>query len=189
MSDNLTIQSVAISDTDTESDEVHRIHLSLDDTDGDGGLDLARQYKQECDALKSELEEMRKSHAMELARMEAQHRAVIKELKKENDKFIRWRSKKRAGGLEPSKSNTNVLMLNLDEVADHVKKRFSKSGAEEVCSMLYHLAVEHGTLAEETLRQIDSIVPAILKRNTPHQIFELPNVSQFNNNPGTVVNS
>ena len=83
--------------------------------------------------------------------------------------------------------NSN-LMFNLDEMADYMKERFSKSGAEEVSAMLYHLAVEHGTMAEETFRQIDSIVPAILKRNKLQQIFNLPNVSQFNNNPGTVVN-
>ena len=48
---------------------------------------------------------------------------------------------------------------------------------------------ESGESWQAQIRQIDSIVPAILKRNTPHQIFELPNVQQFNNNPGTVVNS
>ena len=69
-----------------------------------------------------------------------------------------------------------------------MKERFSKSGAEEVSAMLYHLAVKHGALGEETLKLIDSIVPAILKRSTLHQIFNLPNVQQFNNNPGEVVN-
>ena len=84
--------------------------------------------------------------------------------------------------------NSN-LMFNLDEMADYMKERFSKSGAEEASAMLYHLAVEHGTLAEETFRQIDSIVPAILKRNKMQQIFNLHHVSQFTNNLGSVVNS
>jgi hypothetical protein len=55
--------------------------------------------------------------------------------------------------------------------------------------MLYRFAVEYGCLSEETFRQIDSIVPAVLKRDAPRQIFEMPNVQQFNNNPGKVVNN
>ena len=42
--------------------------------------------------------------------------------------------------------------------------------------------------SEETFKQIDSIMPAIMKRDHPHQTFEFPHVTQFNNNPGTVVN-
>ena len=188
-SDSLPEHSVIPSDADTERDEMSRVHFSLENAGVDDNLDLAKQYKQERDALKSQLEELEKSHAMELARIEAQHQAVMKELMKENGKLIRWPSKKRTGELKPSKWNTNVLMFNLDEMADYMKERFSKSGAEEVSAMLYHLAVEHGTLAEETFRQIDSIVPAILKRNKMQQIFNLHHVSQFNNNLGSVVNS
>ena len=50
--------------------------------------------------------------------------------------------------------------------------------------MLYRFAVEYGNLFEETFRQIDNIVPVILKRDTPRKIFELSNVQQLNNNPG-----
>ena len=55
--------------------------------------------------------------------------------------------------------------------------------------MLYRFAVEYGNLFEETFRQIDNIVPVILKRDTPRKIFELSNVQQLNNNPGAVVNN
>lgn len=186
-SDHLPDPSLIPSDANVAEGEESRIHFSLGDAD-DSGLDLVRRYRQERDELMLQVEELRKSHAMELARMEAQHQAVKMELMKENSKFIRWPSKKRAIDLKPSKWNTNKLMFSLDEVADYMKERFSKSGAEEVSAMLYHFAVKHGTLAEETFQQIDSIVPAILKRDAPRQIFEMPNVQQFNNNPGTVVN-
>ena len=79
-------------------------------------------------------------------------------------------------------------MLHLDDVADYVKKRFSRSGGEEVSTMLYHLAVSNGSLAEETFAQIDSIIPAIMERDAPNQVFKVAHVEQFNNNPGTVVN-
>jgi hypothetical protein len=183
LSDNLPQHSVIPSDTDTESDNPSRVHFSLYDAGVDDNLDLARQYLQERNALKMELEELQASHAMELARMEAQYQAEVEKLRAENNRFIRWPSKKRPDAQEPAQWSSNVLMFNLDEVADYMKERFSKSGAEEVSAMLYHLAVKHGALGEETLKLIDSIVPAILKRSTLHQIFNLQHVEQFNNNP------
>jgi hypothetical protein len=80
-----------------------------------------------------------------------------------------------------------MLVFSLNDVAAHVKERFSKSAGEEICTMLYRFALEYGNLSEDTFKLIDSIMPAILKRDLPHQTFEFPNVSQFNNNPGTVV--
>ena len=62
-------------------------------------------------------------------------------------------------------------------------------GGLEVCAMLYHLAGKHGAMSEETINIIDSIVPAIEKRNIAQHIFEMPNVSQFNNNPQTESNN
>lgn len=177
------------SDTDTERDGIAQVHFSLDDAGADDKLDLARQYLQERNALKLQLEELQASYTMELARMEAKYQAEIERLRQENSRFIRWPSKNRSDALEPSQWSSDVLMFNLDEVAEHVKERFSKSGAEEVSAMLYRLAVKHGALGEETLKLIDSIVPAILKRNTPQQILKLSNVQQFINNPEKVVNN
>lgn len=155
----------------------------------EGSEDLARHYRQERDELLLQLEEAQKAHAMELARQEARYKSEIKKWQEYSDKFIRWPLKKRSTPLIPSGQSADVLVFSINDVADHVKERFSRSGAEEVCTMLYRFAVEYGRLSEETLRQIDSIVPAILKRDTPRQIFEMPNVSQFNNKPGTVVNN
>lgn len=41
----------------------------------------------------------------------------------------------------------------------------------------------------EGFESTDSDRPAIMKRDLPHQTFEFPNVQQFNNNPGKVVNN
>ena len=60
--------------------------------------------------------------------------------------------------------------------------------AEEICAMLYRFAAEYGTLTKETIELIDSILPAIIYRDLPHQTFKFHNVSQFNNHPGTVIN-
>ena len=180
-----SLQPVGVSVMDADGRE-QLFSLDLDDG-GDGSLDLARQYRQERDVLKEQLEEMRKSHAMELAHLEARYRAEIKELLEENSRFIRW-SRKKAGAWKPAGAASGGLVLHLDDVADYVKKRFSRSGGEEVSTMLYHLAVSSGSLAEETFAQIDSIIPAIMERDAPNQVFKVAHVEQFNNNPGTVVN-
>lgn len=176
-----------VSPSEVDADENGRL-LSLDLGDGGEDLDLAKQYREERDALRMQMEEIRKSHAMELARMEAKYRAEIKELMEENSKFFRRPSKRRPASLKAAGRSADILMLDIQDVADHVKKRFSKSAGEEICAMLYRLAVEHGNLAEETFKQIDSIIPAIMERDHPHQTLNVSRVEQFNNNPGTVVN-
>lgn len=185
--EGLSLQPVSAPGADADGgDESGRPSL-LDLGDGGNDLDLAKQYREERDALRSQLEEMRKSHAMELARMEAKYRAEIKELMEENSRFFRRPSKRRSASLKAA-GRTDILMLDIQDVAAHVKERFSRSGGEEVSAMLYRFAVEHGNLSEETFRLIDSIIPAIMKRDHPNQTLNVSHVEQFNNHPGTVVN-
>ena len=175
--------------TDAEGMDGARPCFLLDDTGGNEGLDLAKRYRQERDELMSQVEEMRKNHAMELARQEALYKSEIKKLQEESDRFIRWPSRKKPDPMSLSSQGADVLVFSIHDVVAHVKERFSRSGAEEVSTMLYRFAVEYGSLSEETFRLIDGIVPAVLKRDAPRQTFDLPNVTQFNNNPGTVVNN
>ena len=175
-----------VSPSDVDADENGR-PLLLDLGDGGADLDLAKQYREERDALRMQLEEMQRNHATELARMEARYRAEIKALMEENSKLFRRPSKRRSAPLDAAGRSTDILMLDIQDVADHVKKRFSKSAAEEICTMLYRLAVEHGNLAEETFKLIDSIIPAIMARDHPHQTLNMSHVEQFNNNLGKVV--
>jgi len=183
-------------EVDAEEMNGERSWFLLDAAGGSEDKDLARHYRQQRDELQLQVEEMQlqveemqKSHAMELARQEARYKSEIKKLQEECNRLIRWPLKKSPAPLIPSEQSADVLVFSINDVADHVKERFSRSGAEEVCTMLYRFAVEYGCLSEETFRQIDSIVPAVLKRDAPRQIFEMPNVQQFNNNPGKVVNN
>ena len=207
--EGLSVQSVGVVEEGEGREGEPRLRFSLS-ADGGDDLDLVKRYRQERDALQGQIEEMRKRHAMELARMEAQYRAELEALRKENSKLIRWPSKRRAEGSvekeieekgvgesveEASEGAGSVveagvqeLVFGLEEVAAHVKERFSKSGGEEVSTMLYHLAVEHGVLSEETFRLIDGIVPAILHRDLPQQNITVSNVNQLNNVIGTLNN-
>lgn len=181
-------QQTASSEMEAEDSDEPLFDLGLDGTGKSKNLDLAMHYREERDALQLQVEEMRKSHAMELAKLEAEYKAEIELLQAENEKFIRWPSRKRVGKLPQSGQGPDVLVFNLNDVVAHVKERFSRSGGEEICAMLYRFAVEYGNLSKETIEQIDSIMPAIIYRDLPHQTFKFPHVTQFNNNPGKVVN-
>ena len=186
--DRPLLPPTASSEMEAEESDEFRFGLWLDGTEGERNLDLAKQYREKCDALESQLEEMRNSHAMELARLEAEYKAEIKALQEDNQKLIRWPWKKKPSQLTRSSQGSDVLVFNLNDVVAHVKARFSKPAAEEICAMLYRFAAEYGTLTKETIELIDSILPAIIYRDLPRQTFKFHNVSQFNNNPGTVVN-
>ena len=86
------------------------------------------------------------------------------------------------------KDDEKGLVLSLNEVAIHVKERFSKSGADEVCTMLYHMAIERGILEEDIFKLIDGIVPAVIQRDKPQQTVEIPHAGQVNINPQQVIN-
>ena len=178
----------AFSDMDAEETDGPRFDLGFDGPEESKNLDLAKHYREERDELRLELEEMQKVHAMEVARLEAEYKAEIKALREDNEKFIRWPSKKRPHRLIQPGQSSKLLVFNINDVAAYVKERFSRSASEEICTMLYRFAVEYGKLSEKNLKLIDSIMPAIMKRDHPHQTFEFPNVTQFNNNPGKVIN-
>lgn len=187
--DHPLLPPTASPETDEEEADEQRFRLSLEGTEESQSLDLAKRYREERDTLRAQLEEMQKSHALELARLEAEYKAVTEDLLKENGKLIHWPSKKKPKPLPQANPGSNLLVFSLNDVAAHVKERFSKSAGEEICTMLYRFALEYGSLSEETFKLIDSIMPAIMKRDHPHQTFEFPHVTQFNNNPGKVVNN
>lgn len=151
-------------------------------------LDNVKKLKDERDSLKKQLDELQKKHQLELAKMEAKYQVELSK-KKDNDEQT---SKEHAQGshddIKEDEPGKKEFSLTVTEIARQVKERFSKEGALEVSTMLYHLAVERGCLEEELFKMIDGILPAVLKREPIHQTFNMPNVEQFNNNPQTVNN-
>lgn len=73
------------------------------------------------------------------------------------------------------------------ELVAAAKERFSKSGANEFCTMLYGKAVEHHFLDEETFKQIEGVIPSIIARDKPQNQFDV-NTAQINVNPQSVNN-
>lgn len=138
----------------------------------------ALEYKRECDALRNQLHEQKKLHELEITRLEAQYKAELNRLRMERNRLAHEPQEQR-----PVASDSSEMKLGVSEVAAHVKERFSKTGAEEVSTMLYHFAMEHECLTRETFRLIDGIVPAVIQRDKPHQSVDITTAGQVNINP------
>ena len=107
----------------------------------------ANQYKQERDEARLQCDELKKTYEMELARWEAKYDKAVKDLE------VTVKT------VEAVESTSKELSLTISEMAEHIKERFSKAGAEEFITMYYRLAMKHGNLDEETCKMIDGIIP------------------------------
>ena len=181
--DTLINLSAKNADGDTDEDGEFHYTKAFYRTVAGMKMEEVDDLKKERTRLMAELIDLQKSHEMEMARMEAQYKAEIEKVRNERNLLAH------APVVEPEPETKPMeLTLTLTEIADHVKARFSKSGADEICTLLYGKAAEHGYLGEETFKLIDGIVPAILKRDKPQQTIEIPKVQQLNINPQEVVN-
>lgn len=143
-----------------------------------------KRLQTENNELQQRLDELQHTNEVERNRIEAKYQAEIAELKQR----INESAPKTVSDEDAHKSKPAELTLTISELTDYVKERFSKSGGDEVSTMLYHIAMERGNLDEETFRLIDSIGPAIWKRDLPFTKVEIPTAQQVNINPQNVHN-
>lgn len=130
-----------------------------------------------------QIKELDEKHQLDLNRMKSKYQAEIDELKQ---RLERNPTKEQ---MTANKSEVmDELTLTLNEMAAFMKNRFTKSGADEVCAMLYRKAIEHGCTSEETFKTIDSIVTNILQRDATHQTINIPSATQVNIGPKEVNN-
>ena len=147
-------------------------------------IEAVDDLKEERDRLKAQIDELQKSHDMELAKMEAQYKAEIDKIKKERNKLAHTPEarKEQASATEPKE-----LTLTLSEIVAFVKERFSRSGAAEISTLLFSKAIEHNNIGEDTFKLIKGIIPAIIKRDKPQQTVEIPQAGQVNISPKQVI--
>ena len=117
---------------------------------------------------------------MELAKKDAQYKAEIDKIKKERNKLAHEPEVRKE---QVSANEPKELMLTLTEIAAFVKERFSKSGANEICTLLYSKASEHDYFGEDTFKLIEGIIPAIIKRDKPQNNVDISNAGVVNINP------
>ena len=144
------------------------------------GKDIVDDLKEERDRLKAQIEELQKSHEMELAKKDAQYKAEIDKIKKERNKLAHEPEVRKE---QVSANEPKELMLTLTEIAAFVKERFSKSGANEICTLLYSKASEHDYFGEDTFKLIEGIIPAIIKRDKPQNNVDISQAGVVNINP------
>lgn len=116
---------------------------------------------------------------LRIKELEAQHQSELWELRKKLEEMTL---------AEHQRGESKALLFSFTEMAEIVRKRFSKAGAEEFTNMLYNLAVRHGRLDEEVCKAIDAIVPAVIEREKGMTTVQIPTAHQVNINPEQVTN-
>lgn len=184
--DSFTGKHSSKSPHEPDENDDFRYNMALYKASSEEEIDVVGDLKQERDSLKARIEELQKSHEKELARMEAQYKAEIEKVRIERNKLAHEPAavKEQIPATEPK-----GMTLTLSEIAAFVRERFSKSGADEICTMLYGKAAEHRCLDEDTFKLIDAIVPAVIERDKPHNKIDFTNAQQVNISPGQVINN
>lgn len=84
---------------------------------------------------------------------------------------------------------TNTPVFPIVEMVEYVKQNFSKTAANEFCTMCYRMLLHQGNKIDENIAQmLDNVDAAIIQRDAKRQIIEIPTAGQVNINPQTVVN-
>lgn len=143
--------------------------------------DVVEELKQERDSLLAQIEALKKSHEMEMARMEAKYENAIKELERKHQHKDTTN--------KPSDIELHESSFTIEEMVMHVKERFSEAGANEFIGMFYRVGLAHGFISDEKLCQlIDGIIPTIQERNSRHMNIDINTAQQVNVNPQQVIN-
>ena len=141
---------------------------------------MGQTFKEQLEELKLKYQELEESQEFRIKEIEAQHQAELWDLR------VKLEEKELA---ESQRSNAKALLFTFTEMAEIVKKRFSKAGAEEFSNMLYNLTTKHGFLDEEISKAIDGIVAAVIEREKGSTTVHIPTAQQVNINPQQVTNT
>lgn len=137
-------------------------------------------YKEQLEELKLKYQDLEESQEYRIKEIEAQHQAELWEMR------IKLEEMELS---EKQRGKSKAHLFTFTEMAEYVKERFSKAGAEAFTNMLYNLALKHGYLDEEVSKAIDEIVPAVIERDKPKQTVHIPTAHQVNINPKQVTNT
>lgn len=143
------------------------------------------QGKEELDALKDQLEQLRKNYEADLKKIEANYQDEIAALKKDLNKKTPSKTKEGTVRVEAP----TELYMTINEIVSDAKEWFHESGASELTNMLYRYIKRHNyNLNTELWDEVESIIPAVEKRTAPQTLVEMPHVGQVNINPQKVEN-
>ncbi len=152
--------------TPEEYDEYHR-NLALDRAVADKQRKKYEQLQRDCEQLRQQLEEQKKSHQLALDRLNAKYQAEITEIKKKQQNNREKPDYKPQTGVAQLSAGNNIFTI--EEMVTEVRDRFEMISAKEFCSMYYRLSAKHGYWDEKMCKLVDDIIPAIKERDARHQ--------------------
>lgn len=178
----------SVNTADYEYDE-YQHNLAVNQAAENEGPTREEVLEQQCDDLKRQIEEMKTSHELELAKTEKRYQAEIDKL---NAQLGSLQKKVPAPvqDAQPSLPIPAAMPITIDEMVDYVKSKFTKTNAEAFVLMLYRLAQAKKITDENFFSIIDGIDTAIQKRDAVQQIvlnqpdevnFNPQNVNNYNN--------
>lgn len=143
------------------------------------------RISKELETTKLQCEEQCKAHEMELARLEAQYKSEIVDLKTRLKAQPAVEETPTDREAEPT---AHEFTLTLTELVDYMKERFSEASANEVITMLLRMSIKKSNMNDEEFKLIDSIIPAILQRDAPRQTYNINDPGHVYINPEKVEN-
>lgn len=152
--------------------------------------DKEEQYRQECNNLRCQLGELKKSYEARLVEKEAKYQLEIETLKNELMAAKAEQADKVKGNKTVAvETPPTAFSLTVAEMASYVIKNFSESAANEFINLYYHFAIQYNNLDDDASKIMDGIIPAIHRRNAPHTQIEIPTAHQVYVNPQNVNNN
>lgn len=146
---------------DPEEDYDQMFGANLEHQVEEAKNDLEEKYKEERDTLKQQLEQLKKSYEADLEHIEAKYQEEIAGLKLD----LANKAKEQTVKVPVEEPMTKELVMTISEIVDDAKEWFHESGASELTNMLYRFATRNHNMEDELWKQIESIIPAVEKRN------------------------
>lgn len=158
---------------------LHGKYHSVAEEDAEYAEGMGLNYKEQLEDLLLKYRKQEQEHAEHIRQLESEHQYELNKLREQlEEKALNKRRQ----------YDANAHLYTFTEMAEIVKARFSKAGAEEFSNMLYKLASKHGYLNEDTSRAIDDIVAAVIEREKGVTTVHIPSAHQVNISPKQVTN-
>ena len=168
-----------------------------ENTNGEGAKTAAKsenvvieQYKQECEALRCQLDNQRMTYEAKMAEREQVYQAELEAMRKE---LIAKYKATIAKQIEvkpapPAKEEPKAFSLTVAEMSEYVKKFFDEQGAKQFIIMYYHFAMKYDKVYGDTSKLMDEIIPAIQQRHVLQTNIDINTAHQVNIGPQKVIN-
>lgn len=145
------------------------MHNAVDDEE----LTREEELEQQCEALKRQIEELKTSHELEIAKLEQRYQTALQPQE----------TKPSDADIQPTGVEQDTMPIGLKEMIEYVKLHFTKTNADAFVLMLYRMAQAKKITNEDYFILIDSIDAAIQKRDAMQQSFNFNDtVTQVNVN-------